>query len=347
MFALFLKENGIIIGIVIMFILWLVLFKRIARFFEKCISMYSSHKFKLPELNVLFHSLTSGVFCFISVPICFSTFKPSTSSDSSLMYWLLDSFRHMMDRCATTESVDPSRNFKFIILYSCLLHSVYTSFANNLEERPLLSTLKKGAVLSFFASTYCFGCTEAGFVFLGLSNLSLGTLEAARLLKVCHNKTNSMLIKILSFGQFVVHCVIWISIYLFLVPFVVLSSVEVLTMNNDNRLPLSIMLFSLLIFYFIELRDSPLNMSTTSGNGIFRLFETPKSSLMAANNSTKRNQNKQKSKENLLVLYQTTKCAMAVKKKVQKIRQDKLGTRLLSASEIKPEPIEVIEIFDD
>ncbi|XP_029343157.1 uncharacterized protein LOC100568808 isoform X2 [Acyrthosiphon pisum] len=263
------------------------------------------------------------------------------------MYWLLDSFRHMMDRCATTESVDPSRNFKFIILYSCLLHSVYTSFANNLEERPLLSTLKKGAVLSFFASTYCFGCTEAGFVFLGLSNLSLGTLEAARLLKVCHNKTNSMLIKILSFGQFVVHCVIWISIYLFLVPFVVLSSVEVLTMNNDNRLPLSIMLISLLIFYFIELRDSPLNMSTTSGNGIFRLFESPKSSLMAANNSSKRNQNKQKSKENLLVLYQTTKCAMAVKKKVQKIRQDKLGTRLLSASEIKPEPIDVIEIFDD
>jgi len=34
MFALFLKENGIIIGIVIMFVLWLVLFKRIARFFE-------------------------------------------------------------------------------------------------------------------------------------------------------------------------------------------------------------------------------------------------------------------------------------------------------------------------
>lgn len=348
MFPLFLKENGIIVGIVIMFILWLVLFKRIADFFEKCISMYSSHKFKLPEVNVLFYSLTSGVFCFISVPICFSTFKSSTSSDSSLMLWLLDSFRHMMDHCAITESVDPSRNFKFIILYSCLLHSVYTSFTNNVDERPLLSTLKKGAVLSFFASTYCFGCTEAGFVFLGLSNLSLGTLEAARLLKVCHNKTNSMVIKILSFGQFIVHCVIWISIYLFLVPFIVLSSVEVLTINNDNRLPLSIMLFSLLIFYLIELRDSPLNMSTTSGNGIFRLFESPKSSqLTAASNSNKRNQNKQKSKENLLMLYQTTKCAMAVKKKVQKIRQDKLTTRLLLPSEIKSEPIEVIEIFDD
>jgi len=38
---------------------------------------------------------------------------------------------------------------------------------------------------------------------------------------------------------------------------------------------------------------------------------------------------------------------MAVKKKVQKIRQDKQGTRLLSASEIKSEPIDVIEIFDD
>jgi len=34
--------------------------------------------------------------------------------------------------------------------------------------------------------------------------------------------------------------------------------------------------------------------------------------------------------------------AMAIKKKVQKIRQDKLST-----VEIKPEPIEVIEIFDD
>ncbi|CAH1707396.1 unnamed protein product [Aphis gossypii] len=342
MFVLFLKENSIIIGIVIMFILWLILFKRIACFFEKCISMYSSHKFKLPEINVLFNSLTSGVFCFISVPICFSTFKPSSSSNSSLMYWLLDSFRNMMDRCVITESVDPTRNFKFIILYSCLLHSVYTSFTNNLDERPLLSTLKKGAVLSFFASTYCFGCVEAGFVFLGLSNLSLGTLEAARLLKVCHSKTNSMVIKILSFGQFVVHCVIWISIYLFLVPFIVLSSVEVLMMNNDNQLPLSIMLFSLLVFYLIELRDSPLNMSSTSGNGIFRLFESPKSSLLAANNSIKRNQNKQKSKENLLVLYQTTKCAMAIKKKAQKIRQDKLSTAV-----IKPEPIEVIEIFDD
>jgi len=34
--------------------------------------------------------------------------------------------------------------------------------------------------------------------------------------------------------------------------------------------------------------------------------------------------------------------AMAIKKKVHKIRQDKLST-----AEIKPEPIEVIEIFDD
>lgn len=118
--------------------------------------MFSSHKFKLPEINVILHSLTSGLFCFISVPICFSTFKPS-DSNSSLMFWLLESFRHMMDRCAITESIDPSRNFKFIILYSCLLHSVYTSFTNYLEERPLLSTLKKGAVLGFFASTYCFG----------------------------------------------------------------------------------------------------------------------------------------------------------------------------------------------
>lgn len=119
--------------------------------------MCSSHKFKLPEVNELFQLLTSGLFCFISVPICFSTFQPS-SNDSSLMYWLLDSFRHMMNRCANTKTVDTSRNFKFIILYSCLLHSVYTSlFRNHLEERPLLSTIKKGAVLGFFASTYCFG----------------------------------------------------------------------------------------------------------------------------------------------------------------------------------------------
>jgi len=34
MFAIFFKENGIIIGIVIMFILWLVLFKRFAGSFE-------------------------------------------------------------------------------------------------------------------------------------------------------------------------------------------------------------------------------------------------------------------------------------------------------------------------
>lgn len=34
--------------------------------------------------------------------------------------------------------------------------------------------------------------------------------------------------------------------------------------------------------------------------------------------------------------------AMAIKKKAQKIRQDKLSTAV-----IKPEPIEVIEIFDD
>lgn len=124
--------------------------------FQKWISMCSSQKFKLPEVNFLLQSLTSGLFCFISVPICFSTFK-SSSSSSSLMYWLLDSFHQMVDRCATTGTIDPSRNFKFIILYSCLLHSVYTSFINHLEERPLLSTIKKGAVLGFFASTYCFG----------------------------------------------------------------------------------------------------------------------------------------------------------------------------------------------
>lgn len=47
-----------------------------------------------------------------------------------------------------------------------------------------------------------------------------------------------------------------ISIYLFLVPFIVLSSVDVLTMNDDNRLPIATMLITLLIFYLIELRDS-------------------------------------------------------------------------------------------
>lgn len=38
---------------------------------------------------------------------------------------------------------------------------------------------------------------------------------------------------------------------------------------------------------------------------------------------------------------------MAIKKKVKNIRRDKTPTRLLSASEIKPEPIDVIEILDD
>jgi len=292
-----------------MFILWFLIFKRFIGWLGKIISLYTSHKFKLPEVNMLLHSMTSGLFCFISVPICFSTFKPS-STDSSLLFWLLESFRHMMERCAITEPLDPSKNFKFIILYSCLLHSVYTSFANSIDERPLLSIFKKGAVLGFFASTYCFGCTEAGFVFLGLSNLSLGTLEVARLLKVCHNKTNSIVIKILSFLQFIVHCIIWISIYLFLIPFIVLSSIEVLILDNDNRLPLATMLFSLIIFYLLELRDSPLNMSTTSGNGIFRLFGTSTNVLVSA-----KNESKEKSKQNLLMLYQTTKCAMTVKKK--------------------------------
>lgn len=119
------------------------------------ISIFTSHK-STSDVNSLLKSLTNGLFCFISVPICFSTFKSSTS-DSSLLYSLLDSFQQMMDRCATSEIADSSRNFKFIILYSCLLHNVYTSFTNILDDQPILSTIKKGAVLSFFASTYCFG----------------------------------------------------------------------------------------------------------------------------------------------------------------------------------------------
>lgn len=50
---------------------------------------------------------------------------------------------------------------------------------------------------------------------------------------------------------------------------------------------------------------------------------------------------------NIFIFYYILIGAMAVKKKVHKIRKDKLSTRLLTASEIKPEPIEVIEIFDD
>lgn len=38
--------------------------------------------------------------------------------------------------------------------------------------------------------------------------------------------------------------------------------------------------------------------------------------------------------------------AMKVKKKLQKIRQDKVSTKLLSPSEIKCEPTDVIEISD-
>jgi len=37
---------------------------------------------------------------------------------------------------------------------------------------------------------------------------------------------------------------------------------------------------------------------------------------------------------------------MNVKKKLQKIRKDKISTKLLSPSEIKSEPIDVIEISD-
>lgn len=73
------------------------------------------------------------------------------------MFWLIDSFHQMIKHCATVETIDPSRNFKFIILYSCLLHSVYTAFVNQLDERPIMSATKKAVLLVFFASTYCFG----------------------------------------------------------------------------------------------------------------------------------------------------------------------------------------------
>lgn len=39
--------------------------------------------------------------------------------------------------------------------------------------------------------------------------------------------------------------------------------------------------------------------------------------------------------------------AMAVKNKLKKIRKNKESTKLLTASEIKSEPIEVIEILDN
>lgn len=39
--------------------------------------------------------------------------------------------------------------------------------------------------------------------------------------------------------------------------------------------------------------------------------------------------------------------AIAVKQKLKRIRQNKENTKLLSPLEIKTEPIEVIEIFDD
>lgn len=38
---------------------------------------------------------------------------------------------------------------------------------------------------------------------------------------------------------------------------------------------------------------------------------------------------------------------MAVKKKLKKVRENKLPTKLLTDSEIKSEPIDVIEILDD
>ncbi|XP_050432483.1 uncharacterized protein LOC126840650 [Adelges cooleyi] len=333
-------EYKVFLGVFMLFIFWLVLYNRIKITIAKCVSSFTT--FKLPEINKLLHSSTSALFCFISVPLCFSTFS-TTNPDTSFKSWLLSSFGQMMNQCAVEERVDSFKNFKFIILYSCLLHSVYASYSEKvIDEWPILKTIKRVAVLSFFASSYCFGCTEAGFVFLGLSNLSLGTLELARLLKLFHNKTSSKIIKLFSIMQFIVHCGVWISIYLFLIPFIVISSMEILKMDSENRLPLGIMLLSLLIFYLIELRDSPLNMSTTTGNGIFRLLESPKNALKLSTNKSK-----EKSKENMLMLYQTTKCAMAVKKKVQQIREEKKSKEFILPSKIKQEPIEVIELLDD
>ncbi|XP_050538299.1 uncharacterized protein LOC126903839 [Daktulosphaira vitifoliae] len=320
-----LKDSSVILCIFFMFILWLIIYKKFNDFTTKCMAIYSTSSLSIPEMNALFNSLTSGLFCLISVPLCFSTFK-TTNHDSTFIFWILKSFSQILDECKTDEKVDPSRNFKFIIMYSCLLHSVYSSFSEFIiDDWPVLRTIKKVSILVFFASSYCFGCSEAGFIFLGLTNLSLGTLEAARLLKMYHNKTNSFIIKILSILQFIVHCGVWISIYLLIIPFTVISSIEVLSMEMNNKLPLGTMLLSLIVFYMIELRDSPLNMSTTSGNGIFRLLGSKSSKKL--NITTKRPVDK--SKENAMMLYQTTKCVMAMKKKIKKMRSDKESRELI------------------
>lgn len=48
-----------------------------------------------------------------------------------------------------------------------------------------------------------------------------------------------------------------------------------------------------------------------------------------------------------MFLFYVSIGAMAVKKKLKKIRQDKQSSELFSKPIIKSEPIDVIEIFDD
>lgn len=73
MFTVFLKENSInIIGIVIMFILWLVLFKRIVSFFE--VGTLINNQLKMFKLHTIYKCNTYILNNFVVLEMYFNVF---------------------------------------------------------------------------------------------------------------------------------------------------------------------------------------------------------------------------------------------------------------------------------
>jgi len=317
---------------------------------------------KEPIRRRLVQTYWNIAFTAITIPFAFENLQLTVDDVRSSLYTILEM---NAPKWFTREpSLSMQTKLSYILLTGFFLNNVCeVSIEKGLNNLDFMSS---ELLTLFFVSTFPLRCVLYGIAFTTVVNIVKFVLELSKLFYCFSKIIETEFVKFFTRIVLFLHCVLWVSVFLHIVPQYFLLTAFRPTMGDDGDLThvSSFLLLNVALwgFYLIEIVHSPfsrilLNLVLGKPIEIEELLFGPDLRVMepeevnqgcdgTAECCTGRNNVEEvkpppndEPKKNLRVLYHTVKCYIRMKRKLNRIREQREA--LKAAKEpLEEEPLE-------
>ncbi|KAK9504087.1 hypothetical protein O3M35_010508 [Rhynocoris fuscipes] len=334
-------QIGVVPWSLFLWMVWLILHTIYKKFFLMLLQKIKIHEIQQQRLVKIYWTL---VFTTITIPFALQNLSLTPNDLNEKFKYVLENKVHSWIYSNQAPSIQTK--LSYILLTGFLLNnaceiSTEKGF-NNIDffHSELLTV--------FFVTTFPTKCVLFGIAVTSIVNAVKSLLEMSKLLACVGNITNSKFLSKLAFLILIIHSLIWCAVYLHILPkYFLFHAIKKIKHKSDltNLSSLSLLNISLWIFYLIDIYKSPLScLITNYVNGkkcdfediVFPAshnypieeydqsdvdtLESEDNYISSKNEESSVEENKDP-KENLVVLYQTVKCVIRVKRKLRRIRE--------------------------